>query len=122
MAAGTAHRQSEECRTYGVGHLGQDFVAAEGDALVAGVAPQRTQAVEPCGDEQLGVVGVDLVTGQLLLHETVVGYVVIEGLDDVVAIAPGPRPMAVVLEAFGLGKPDDVEPVPPPPFAVMRAV
>ena len=50
----------------------------------------------------------------------VVGLVVVEAADDVVAIAPGERLGAVALVAVGLGVADQVEPVPAPLLAVVR--
>ena len=120
VAAGTADRQAEEHDRGRVGHLGQHFVAAEGDFLVAGVPPDRTEAVEAGRDLQFVAVGIDLVAGQLLQHEAVERLVVVERLDDVVAVAPRPGAVAVVLEALGLGVAHDIEPVPAPLLAVVR--
>src|SRR5205823_5855784 len=47
-------------------------------------------------------------------------FVVVERLDDVVAVAPGIRPEFVGLESFALGVAGKVEPVPRPAFAVTR--
>ena len=67
-----------------------------------------------------GVPPVQHVAGDLLLDELRVRFIVIEGLDDVIAVAPGVVADAVVLEAVAFGKAGLVEPVPRPPFAVVR--
>ena len=79
VAAGAAHRQAEEGSADGVGHLGEDFVAAEGDELVAGVAAHRPQAMEPGRDQQLLIVRIDLVAGELFQDEAVERLVGVEG-------------------------------------------
>ena len=67
VAARAAERHAEERRADDVGHLGQHFVAAAGDFLVAGVLAQRAEAVEAGGDRAVSsFFGVDLVAGELL--------------------------------------------------------
>ena len=56
----------------------------------------------------------------LLLEEAVVRLVVVEALDDVVAVSPGVRLGGVELVAVGLGVADQVQPVPAPALAVAR--
>ena len=73
------------------------------------------------GDDRVGIVRRDLVAGELFRHEAVVRLVVNETADDVVAIAPGVRPVGVLLEAIGLGVADEVEPLPRHALAVTRA-
>ena len=63
-----------------------------------------------------------LVAGELLADEAVVGLVVVERADDVVAVAPGVGLGVVALVAVGLGEPDEVEPVPAPLLAVAGRV
>ena len=77
-------------------------------------------AVEAGGDARLGSSGPQLVAGDLFLDEAVVGLVGVEGLDDVVAIAPGVGARLVGLEAVGLGVAGEVEPVAAPALAVVR--
>ena len=69
VAAGAAERHAEQRRADDVGHLGEHFVAAAGDFLVAGVLAQRPQAVEAGGDQRLVFFGVDLVAGELLVRK-----------------------------------------------------
>ena len=67
------------------------------------------------------VAGERLVAGELLEDEAVVRLVGVEGADDVVAVAPGVGPRFVELVAVGLGVAGEVEPVPAPALAVVRA-
>ena len=120
VAAGAADGDAEEGRADDVGHLGEDFVLRAGHVLVAGILAERAEAVEAAG-HQVGLVGgIHLVAGELLLDEIVVRLVVVEALDDVIAVAVGVGAMGVVLVAVGLGEADHVEPVAAPLLAVMR--
>ncbi len=76
------------------------------------------EAEQAGGDQRVVIVGLELVAGQLLADEPVVGQVVVEGADHVVAILVGVGAEAVLLEAFGFAVADDVEPVLGPAFAV----
>ena len=67
-----------------------------------------------------GAAGFQLVARQLLQDESVVGLVLAEGADDVVAVPPHQRLGTVPLVAVGLGVADQVEPVPGPALAVLR--
>ena len=65
----------------------------------------------------------ELVGGDLLDDEPVVGQVVVERADDLVAVGVRVRVAALLLEdvALGVGVAGDVEPVPAPALAVVRA-
>src|SRR5262245_35574303 len=104
MAAGTADGQPEKGDTNDVGHLGEDLVAADCQRLVAGVAADRTQAMEPGGNPQLVIVRLDLIAGELLQDEAIKWFVAVERVDDVITVAPGPGAQAIVLEALCLGE------------------
>ena len=119
MAAGAAEGDAHETGPDDVGHFGEGFVAAAGDGLVAGVAADGAEAVEAGGDEGFVFRGGDFVARELFVDEAVPGLVVIEGADDVVAVAPGVGAEVVVFEAFSFGEADDVEPVLAPAFAVV---
>ena len=56
----------------------------------------------------------------LLADELVVGLVVVERVDDVVAIPPGVGVSEVLVHAVGVGVAGHVEPVPAPALAVVR--
>ena len=64
-------------------------------------------------------VGGEEVAGELLDEELVVGFVVVEGADDVVAVAPGVAVGDVFVHAVGVGVAGDVEPVAGPARAVL---
>ena len=72
-------------------------------ALVVQVDHVGVAAIEPGRDERPGIVGRDLVAGELQADELVVRHVAVEGLDDPVAISPGVGPGLVELEAVGVG-------------------
>ena len=63
-------------------------------------------------------IGRENIAGELLTHEFVVRHVVVEGLDDVIAIAPGMGITMVFIAAGGIGVAHDVEPVAAPAFAI----
>ena len=65
--------------------------------------------------------GEEHVAGELLLDEPVVRLVGVERADDVVAVRPGVGPRLVLVVAVRLAVVDDVEPVPRPALAVVRA-
>ena len=90
-------------------------------ALVQALGPDGEEAG---GDQQFvalrGVLGGQQVAGHLLAEKAVVGFVGIEGGDDVVAVAPRLREGIVALLAGGLRVARHVEPVPAPAFAELR--
>ncbi|MFT5109206.1 MAG: hypothetical protein ACI8XO_004257 [Verrucomicrobiales bacterium] len=56
---------------------------------------------------------------QLLLDEIFVGFVIIESIDNPVAVAPRVRPRMVAILAGGIGVADYIQPVPPPVFSIV---
>ena len=120
VAAGAADGQPEDGGADDVGALDEDFVAADGDVLVAGIAADRAEAVKPRGGCQLGIVRRDFVAGDLLGEKLVERFVAVQRVDHVVAEAPGFRKTAVILEALGLGEAHHVEPVAREMLAVVR--
>ena len=100
-----------------------DFVEVVVAALrVVFLAEQHARAhAEEAGRDQ-AVVGpaVDLVAGNLFDEESIVRFVLIERLDDVVAVPPRIRAMHVVFESGRVGISRDVEPEAAVAFAVMR--
>ncbi len=66
------------------------------------------------------IVGFQFVAGQLLADETVVGQIVVEGADYIIAILVGIGTEIVFFEAFGFAVADQIEPVLSPVFAVAR--
>jgi len=63
---------------------------------------------------------IELVTGNLFLDETVEGLVVVEGLDDIVAIPLDVGPRFIGLVAVAVGVAGDIQLVASPAFAVCR--
>ena len=68
-----------------------------------------------------GSSGLVLVPGQLQPDELVERHVVVQGLDDEVAVVVGGRPVGVALVAAAVGVAGDVQPVPAPALAVVGA-
>ena len=118
VAAGAADAQPEEDLAGDVGDVVEDVGPLPAHvALVVLVGPQPEIAG---GDPQLGIVGIELIAGELLGQEAVVGLVGVERADDVVAVAPGVGAEGVLAVAVRLGVADQVEPVPRPALAVTR--
>ena len=123
VTAGTAYGQSE----YGTGggiDLFVDHLHLE-DLLVALVENFRTESEEAGGGETFlacGIRGagfVEEIAGQLLADELVVGLVLVEGGDHVVAVAPGMGIGEIALHSVRFAEAGHVEPVPPPAFSEM---
>lgn len=72
------------------------------------------------GDGGVWVGGIEDVAGELFFDESGVGLVVVEGLDEVVAIGPGIGARFVFVVAVGFGEVDGVDPVLGPALAVAR--
>ncbi len=99
---------------------------AEPDAIVvAGLS----QTIESRADD--GLVDIELVidagvreqvSGDLLANELIVGNVLVESTDHIVAVAPRADDLVVPLISAGLGEANEVEPVPRPLLAELRRV
>src|SRR5579885_2644567 len=109
VAAGAADRQAEQAAADHVDAVVDDVVGVVHEAPAQRQEAQRGQRapVLPQGQP---------VGGELLDEELVVGQVVVEGADDVVAIGPGPGELSLLEEdiALGVGEAGHVEPVPAP--------
>ena len=101
-------------------YLGEDFLAADVRVNIARDQVLRTGAKIACGDQGFRAGGGDFVACQLFANKTVVGLVGIEGVDDVVAVAPGMGSFFIQFEAVGVGITDDVEPFQSPAFTIGR--
>ena len=95
VASSAADAEPEKRGADDIDALGQHFVAARGDLLIAGVTPNRPEPMKAGGDARLVPVGIHLVAGQLLGDKLVVGLVLVERADDIVAISPSPRQGAI---------------------------
>ena len=80
----------------------------------------RTRAEEPGGDQRVIGPGIELVAGELFLQKDVVRLVLIERANHIVPITPGVGTVVVLLEAARVRVARHVQPMPPPPLAVMR--
>ena len=118
VTAGAADGDPEEGSADNVGHLGENFVAGTGDFLIAGILAERAEAVKSAGDEESWSEGFGFVASELFLNELVVGFVLLEALDYVIAVTVGVGTVGVVLVAVGFGEADDVEPMACPLLAV----
>ena len=121
VATRAADGNAQQRGTHDVSHLGKHFIAAAGYFLIAGVFAQRSEAVKARGDQVFVLLRRNLIAGQLLQKKAIVGLVVVESANHVIAIAPGIAAVRVVFEAVGFREADDVEPVLAPALAVMRA-
>ena len=120
VAAGAIDGHAEEGLTDVGGDLGEHFLAALFGIDVAGDEMLGAGAQVAGGDQRFLVAGEHLVAGDLLLDEAVVRLVRVEGVDHVVAVAPGVRTILVEFEAVGVGVANDVEPLGGPALAVVR--
>jgi hypothetical protein len=101
VALGTAHRQPHKDRRRGGRDIVQDFLAALFE--IGRVVFVWIQTVQAGGDQCPRITGFQFVAGELLADETIVGKVVVESGDDVVAVLIGVRPVVVCLETIGFG-------------------
>ena len=60
------------------------------------------------------------IAGDVFADKGVVGKILIESADDVVAVLPGVELVVVVFVAIGFGEANEIEPVAAPSFAVVR--
>ena len=125
VAAGTVNRRTGERRH----HRRHDVIAIQVTpdlpikCVLANVA-QRTLIPRPScqqseGGGQLGVIGEESISCDLLLDKTGIGFVGVEGLDDVVAVGPSILARAVLVVAVCLREVNQIEPVPRPALAVL---
>ena len=123
MTAGAVERQAEEGLADDADHVLHLLLTRVGTlrGVGLGVAGPVPGAADEHARGNNAVAGhrFEDVAGELFLHETVVGLVVVEAPDDVVAVVPSPVAWMVVFKSLALGIADDVEPVPSPAFAVV---
>ena len=119
VAAGTVDRQAEKHLPRGRHDVVEPVVA---ELLAVGrlVVPDAEPVVARRDEGVTRGLG-QFVTGQLLDYELVIGLVVIERPDDVIAIPPGMRLVAVAFEGVCVGIANQIEPVSSPLLAVMLA-
>ena len=108
------------------GVLDVDEIRSAGVGSAAEIASRRQRFDHLGGQLLLCAIGVPVidqfVAGNLFLQKAIVGLVLVERADDVVAIAPGVRTnMVGVEDAFRVGVAGEVEPVSAPTFAIAFA-
>ena len=119
VASGTTQRQTQKGLTHRVDGV------LEGQVVVI----LRVEAEPPRNGQESGgrhAFGIPVpgslpgqqVPGDLLRNKLKVGFVGIEGIDDVVPIAPGHRHRIVGSLARGVGIPNDIQPMPAPALPV----
>ena len=87
-----------------------------GDEL--GAEGEEAGRDEAADVDVIWLIGGQEVSGDLFAHELIVGQIAIEGLDDVIAIAPGVGVAMVFIGTGGICVAGDIHPVPAPTFAV----
>ena len=134
VTAGAGQSQPHEDRARGVDPVGHSLVRQLG-GVEQGFDDLGTEGIETGADTGLQVlqllrgnavvvvvefqiVGPQLIPGDLLLQEPVVGFVLVQGLDDVVAITPGVGEVLVGLVAAAVGVAHQVQPVSGPALTV----
>ncbi len=125
VAARTTHGETEKNLSHRSGDFVQHILPQLG--LEIRISLPGPHAQESEGDQAVRSpvaafrsrsAGRHFVACKLLLDKAVVGLILIQRANHVVAIAPGGRPFSIDSEAIGLGETRQVEPVPGPPFAV----
>ena len=119
VAAHAAHGKAEERAADDIDDAVE--IVREGLLEIRHLVVPHAESIDPRRDEAVEVAVLELVARELLEHEAVVGHVLVERLDHPVAVLPRPALDAVALEAVGLGVAHQVEPVPSPLLAVVRA-
>ena len=120
VAAGALKTESEEDVGGGIGDFGKNQVPLPASiAVVVFVDPVSEEAG---GDKCSRVIGEEFVASELFLEEAVVWLVLIERLDDVIAVSPGIGSIEVSAIAIGVGIADEIEPVSRPAFAIGGAI
>ena len=97
VATGAMHRHTQHTTTQGSQHVIEIVMTPLGIVLFAELHP-RPSPQEPGGNESLVSDVVELVTSDLLLQKLVVGFVLIVGVNDIVAIPPGIGPNIVLFK------------------------
>src|SRR5262245_42476275 len=112
VTPGTSVGRPEKDRSDSVGDVIEDFLPSL--PQVSRVALVRVMPVEAGRYKRVGTDGPQLITRELLLHESVIGLVFVERFDHIVTITPCVRPSLISLEPFALRIARKVEPVPRP--------
>ena len=120
MAPGTPHGHTEHGGGRGGQHVVHCVVAGPLHLVGGDLRGEHPGSKKPGGHECEWVPWLELVTGQLPLHELVVGHIGIQSFDDKVSEVMSSRSVVVVFEARAFGESCHIQPMPRPAFAVLR--
>lgn len=123
VAAGAAEGHAKEGAPDGVDLFVDEFHFEELVVLefVVEGAEDEVAGADELGVSLVGRVVGKEIAGEVFADELIVGFVSIEGVDDVVAEAPGIREDEGASAAAGLGEAGDIEPMAAPAFAEFGA-
>src|SRR5262245_64425019 len=118
VTAGTVDRKPHEALKSGADHIVQVFIPVV-RIIFLPVTNPRPDSIIGSGDQTIVVSIIEFITGKLLDNETVIGLVLVKGLDDIIPVAPGIGDIKIVLIAGAIGITYDIQPEPAPPLAIM---
>ena len=121
VAADAGHREPEKTAPDRRDHVVELIIADLLHRLRRDLSRIRPRDEESRGTSSGILAGHQFVAGELHADEFIVGHVVIERLDDPVAVVVGPGAEAVELVAAALRVAHHIEPVPSPSLAVALA-
>ena len=122
MATRAANGHPEHRRADRVHHVIEFVVARRFKFLLSQLCREHARTEETGGHHREWIVRFNLVAGNLPAHKLVIRHIVVQRLDDKVAVVIGVMPVGVLLEAETVRVTGEVEPVAPPAFAVVRRV
>src|SRR5690348_9211995 len=117
VTARAAVSHPHKYRSHGVGDVVEDFLPPHN--WICKIALVGPETIESGGDSGGRIVGIQLVARDLLFDESIVRLVLIEGLNDVIAITPDVRPGLIGFEPCAIGITRKIQPVAAPPLAVL---
>ena len=120
VTPGAVHRQAKE----DLRSRQQDVVQVVVERLFLAdrfIIPDSETVVAGC-DDGVGRSRFEFVASQLLLNELRVRLVGVEAVDDVVAVPPRKRLGIIAFVAVAFGVANQVEPMSPPAFSILRRV
>ena len=132
VAAGAGQGQAHHRRAQDLDLIGNHVQPLGHEVLGAGPGAVGRHAQEAGGNQRFHLVGSQglngavvhqLVARDLLQQEAVVGFVVVEGSDDVIPVAIGMGPQIVGMDlSFGIGIAGGIQPVSAPTFPVVHGI
>src|SRR5436309_21979 len=97
VTASAANREAQEGRAHPGRHFCEYFLAIDFRIGVPGHEMNLATTIEAAGYQRFGILArilapLQQIARQLLYHKPIVRHVLVEGIDDVVSVAPGMRP------------------------------